>query len=98
MFVGAKEMNKWGKKELYIEVYFFIWDFEKQSPEVFCKKTVLKNFAKFTEKHQVRVSFLMKLQASACNIIQKETLAQVFSCELCDLDNIFSQNTSGGCF
>ena len=65
-------------------MYLFISDFEKQSPEVFCKKTVLKNFVKFTEKHQLRVSFLMKLQASACNLIQKETLAQVFPCEFCD--------------
>ena len=29
-----------------------------------------------------RVSFLTKLQAEACNIIKKETLAQLFSCEL----------------
>ena len=29
-----------------------------------------------------RAPFLMKLQASACNFVKKETLAQVFSCEL----------------
>ena len=34
-----------------------------------------------------RVSFLTKLQAEAeaCNFINKETLAQVFSCEFCDI-------------
>ena len=34
-----------------------------------------------------RVSFLIKLQAEAeaCNFINKETLAQVFSCEFCDI-------------
>ena len=29
-----------------------------------------------------------------CNFIKKETLAQVFSCEFCQI----SKNTSGGCF
>ena len=37
-----------------------------------------------------RVSFLIKLQAKACNFINKETLAQVFSCEFCKIStNIF---------
>ena len=31
-----------------------------------------------------RVSFLIKLQVSACNFVKKETLAQVFSCEFCE--------------
>ena len=38
--------------------------------EVFCKKDALKNFAKATGKQ-------------ACNFIKKETLVQVFFCELC---------------
>ena len=29
--------------------------------------------------------FLIKLQASACTFIDKETLAQVFSCEFCEI-------------
>ena len=68
-----------------------IWSFSK-SPiifissrqEVFCKKDILRNFAKFTW-----VSFLLKLQDSVCNFIKKETLAQVFSCEFCEI----SKNT-----
>ena len=32
-------------------------------PEVFCKKSVRRNLAKFTGKHRARVSFLIKLQA-----------------------------------
>ena len=41
-----------------------------------------------------RASFLMKLQASACNFIKKETLAQVFSCEFCEISkNTFSYRT-----
>ena len=31
------------------------------------------------------VSFLIKLQASGCNFIKKETLAQVSSCEFCEI-------------
>ena len=41
------------------------------------KKGVLENFAKFTGKH------LYKHQA--CNFINKETLAQMFSCEFCEI-------------
>ena len=37
-----------------------------------------------------RVSFFIKLQAQACNLIKKETLAQVFFCEFCKISkNIF---------
>ena len=32
-----------------------------------------------------RVSFLIKLEAEFCNFIKKETLAQVFSCEFCEI-------------
>ena len=32
-----------------------------------------------------RVSFLIKLQTKACNFIKKGTLAQMFSCELCEI-------------
>ena len=45
-------------------------------PEVLFKKGVLRNFAKFTEKH---------LCQQACNFIKKESLAVVFSCEFCKI-------------
>ena len=48
--------------------------------EVFYKKGVLRNFAKFTGEHCARVSFLIKFQA-ACNFIKNNTQAQVYSCE-----------------
>ena len=49
-------------------------------PEVFCKKGVLRNFEKF--------------RPHACNFIKKETLAQVFSCEFCEISkNTFSYRT-----
>ena len=36
-----------------------------------------------------RASFLIKLKASSCSFIKKETLAQMFSCEFCEI----SKNT-----
>ena len=42
--------------------------------EVFCKKGVLRNFAKFTGKHLCQSPF-----------IKKEALVQVFSCEFCEI-------------
>ena len=41
---------------------------------MFCKKGVLRNFAKFTGKHLCQSLFF-----------KKETLAQVFSCEFCGI-------------
>ena len=58
-------------------------------PEVFYKKVVLRNFAKLKGKHLCQSLFLIKLQAEAYNFIKKETLAQVFSCEFCEI----SKNT-----
>ena len=46
------------------------------------------------ENIRARVSFLIKLQVSACNFIKKETLADVFSCEFCEIrKNTFSYRT-----
>ena len=56
-----------------------------RSFEVFYKKSVRKNFAKFTGKTCVTVSFLIKFQAGACNFIKKQTLTQVISCEFCQI-------------
>ena len=53
------------------------------------RKGVFRKFAKFTRNTCARVSFLIKLQASAFNFVKKETLAQVFSCKFCK----FSKNT-----
>ena len=41
-----------------------------------------------------KVSFLIKLQASVCSFVKRETLAQVFSCEFCKISkNTFSYRT-----
>ena len=52
--------------------------FRSSCLEVFCEKGVLRNFAKFTEKH----------------LCQTETLALVLSCEFCEISkNTFSYRT-----
>ena len=57
-------------------------EIQKQPPEVFYEKDVLRNFAKLTEKHLCQGLFLIKLQTQAFNFIKKETVAQVFSYEV----------------
>ena len=54
---------------------------QKQPPEVFYKKGVLKNFAKFTAKHLCRSLFFN----NPATLLKKETLAQVLSCEFCGM-------------
>ena len=49
----------------------------------FVKKVFFKISQNSQENTCARVSFLIKLQA--CNFIKKETLAQVFSCEFCEI-------------
>ena len=59
------------------------------------KKGILRNFAKFTGKHLCQSLFFNKV-AGTCNFIKKETLAQVFSCEFCEISkNTFFTDTSG---
>ena len=56
------------------------------------KKVFLEISQNSRESTSARASFLIK----ACNFIKKETLAQVFPCEFCEISmNVFFQNTSG---
>ena len=68
---------------------------EKLSPEVFRKKGVLKNFAKFTEKHLRQSLFFIKVAClRPATLLKKETLSQVFSCEFCETSkDTFSYRT-----
>ena len=45
----------------------------------------LKISQNLQEKTCARVSLLIKLQAEACNVIEKETLAEVLYCEFSEL-------------
>ena len=49
------------------------------------KKVFLKISQNSQENTCARASFLIKLLAEACNFIKKEALAQVFSCEFCEI-------------
>ena len=53
---------------------------------MFCKKSVLKNFANFTGKHRCWSQFLIKLQAlGLCWNSFKEIPTQVFFYEICEV-------------
>ena len=55
-------------------------------PEVFCKKGVLRNFAKFIGKHLYQSLFFNKVAGlRSVTLLKKETLVQVFSCEFCEI-------------
>ena len=54
--------------------------YQKQPPEAFLE--IRQNSQ---ENTCARASFLIKLQTWACNFIDKETLANVFSCEFCEI-------------
>ena len=56
---------------------------------VLSEKVFLEALQNSQENTCTRVSALMKLQASNFNFITKEALAQIFSCEICEI----SQNT-----
>ena len=63
IFLNIKISAKSNKIELS-EKFMVMWK-EKQSPEVFCKKGILRNFAELTGKYTCpKVSFLVKFQAS----------------------------------
>ena len=58
------------------------------------KKVLLEILQNSQENTCTRVSFLIKLQAEACNFIKKETQAQLFSFEFFEISkNTFSYRT-----
>ena len=53
---------------------------------MFCKTGVLRNFTKFTGKHLCLSRFFVKVQTSGLQLyLKKEALAQVLSCEFCEI-------------
>ena len=70
---------------------------EAASSGVLLEKVFLKISQSLQQNTCARVSFLKMLQALACSCIKKETLAQVFSCESCEISGgtrFFLKNTS----
>ena len=70
-FFSIRDLNYSRNLEI-LEMYNII--FKSSRPEMFCKKDALKNLAKFTGKHLCQSLFF-----------KKETLAQVFFCEFCEI-------------
>ena len=71
---------------------------EAATRDVLLKKVLLKFLQNSQEN---RVSFLIKLQARpASNCIKKETLAQAFYCEFCEIlkNTFFYRTPLGDCF
>ena len=62
---------------------------QKQSFRDILSKRCFQKFNKIHRKTSGRLSFLIQLQGSTCSCINKETLAQAFSCEFCEI----SKNT-----
>ena len=58
------------------------------------KKVFLEILQNSPENNCARVSFLIKLQVLVCNFIKKESLAQVFSFEFCEIskNNFFTEH------
>ena len=57
--------------------------YRSSRPEVFFKRGVLKSFTKYTGKHLSQSLFFNKVEA--CNLVKKETQAQVVSREFCEI-------------
>ena len=71
-------------KLLFLFIYFYFC--RCSCPDVLCRKGALRNFAKFTRKHLCQVLFFNKVVGlRPANFIEKETLAQVFSCGICEI-------------
>ena len=69
-------------------------------PEVFCRKDVLRNFAKFTGKNLCQNLFFNKVASlSPATLLKKRLWHRCFPVNFAKLlKRLFLQNTSGGCF
>ena len=63
----------------------FLMKYRSSHRKCSIKKVFLEISQNSQENTCARVSFLMKFQASGCNFIKRETLAQAFSCEFCQI-------------
>ena len=65
---------------IYLNMLGSQW--QKQPPEVFCKKSVLRNFVKFTEKQLCQSLFFNKvagLRPQSVTLFKKRTMTMVLS-------------------
>ena len=69
--------------KLQVTFFNFVYMIRSSHQKCSMKKVFSKIFQNSQENTCARVSFLIKLQVSACSFIKKENLAKVFSCEFC---------------
>ena len=87
-YLGRENLEKLGNIE--------IGRSRSSRQEVFFKKGILRNFAKFTGKRLCQSLFFDKVAGlRPANLFLKKTLAQVFSREFCEISNTYF---SGSCF
>ena len=67
---------------------------QKQPPEVFYQKSVLRDFTKFTGKHLCQSLSFNKVAGLSSATFLKKRLAQVFSCEFYEIfkNNFFTEH------
>ena len=79
-----------------IHSYLICIQFRRSRPEVFCKKGVLRNFAKFTGKHLCQGLFLNRVAGLSPATLLKQRLCH--RCFPVNFAKFLRTNTSGGCF
>ena len=85
----SKLIRFYSDKIIYIYLRKVQVNFRSSRPEVFCKKGVLRNLAKFTGKHLCWSFFLIKLQVwCLATLLIKRLWQKVFSCEFCKISKI----------
>ena len=85
-YIRIWQIHFWCNRFLKNYLSTKLFDIVRSSrPEVFCKKSNLRNFTKFTGKYLCQRLFFN---------IKKESVAQVFSCEFCEIskNNIFTEH------
>ena len=100
-FRSLGRRKKWEWKTKSSRCYNNLVTVRSSRPELFCEKGVLKSFTKFTGKHLCQsVFFFIKVEGLRLANLLKKTLAQLFSCEFCEIfkNTFFHRILSGGCF
>ena len=87
--VNINVLIKCQKQKSFRILWKILLTTEAATRNVLYRKVFLEILRNSQENTLVRVSFLIKLQASVCDFIKNKTLAQVFFCEFCEV----SKNT-----
>ena len=91
----------WKFQKIYREIPVLESSFWRSSlPEVFCKKEVLENFAKFKGKHLCQSLFFNKVAGlRPATLFKKRPWRRCFPLNIANfLRNLLLQNTYSGCF